>query len=119
MTLIGAAQPTFAQTLVLAVENDAAPWSREDGTGYANELVEALYESVGIEVELKVMPYKRCKQLTVDGKIAGCFNMARIDALSEQIAFPDTPLFLEDIGYFHKTGTPLLAKTEAAISSGT
>lgn len=119
LIVISATHPLAGETLVLGVEDDAAPWSKKDGTGYANELVLALYEAVGVEVELKVMPYKRCKLLTTKGQLAGCFNMAKIESLADTIAFSSTPLFLEDIGYFHRVGKPLLVETEKDIPRGT
>ena len=38
-----------ANALEIAVEDDAAPWSQPDGTGYANDLVRAAFAAVGID----------------------------------------------------------------------
>jgi polar amino acid transport system substrate-binding protein len=66
-----------AETLVLLAEDDAAPWSLADGTSYANDLVQAIYGAVDVDVELKVLPYTRAKRMTIAGTVARCFNMAR------------------------------------------
>ncbi|MGI9302179.1 MAG: substrate-binding periplasmic protein [Gammaproteobacteria bacterium] len=116
---LSATHSLAGETLVLGVEDDAAPWSKKDGTGYANELVLALYQAAGVSVELKVLPYKRCKLLTVQGRLVGCFNMAKIESLYDTIAFPSTPLFLEEVGYFHNVDEPLPVETEQDIPRGT
>lgn len=111
--------PGDKTALVLYAENDAAPWSKPDGTGYANDLVKALYNAAGVKVELKVAPYSRCKHLVVQGDAVGCFNMARIPELSDTIDFPKAPLFMEYISYFHNLAKPLAVTREKDIPKGT
>jgi len=60
------------KSVLIAVEDDAAPWSRSDGCGYANDLVIAAFKAVGIDVELKVVPYARCKRMAINADVVAC-----------------------------------------------
>src|SRR5882672_3584311 len=66
----------WAQTksLIIAVEDDAAPWSLADGTGYANDVVVAAFRAVGVDVQLRVMPYARCKRMAISGDVVACLS---------------------------------------------
>ena len=82
------------ETLRFFVENDAAPWSKADGTGYANDLVKAIYDAVDVNVDFEVVPYARCKKYAETGEAVGCFSVARIPEVENIIAFSEIPLFL-------------------------
>lgn len=82
-----------APRLVLAAEDDAAPWSKPDGTGYVNELVRTVFAEAGWALELKVMPYARCKAEAAAGRVAGCFSASRTPELIQQFLYPQTPVF--------------------------
>lgn len=91
--------PTLARagdepSITIAVEDAAAPWSAADGTGYANDIVTAAFAAAGWRVQLKVVPYARCKHLVLSGEIAGCFTVGRIAELEGVLLFPDRPLFV-------------------------
>ncbi len=103
-----------AETIELAAEDDAAPWSQKDGSGYANEVVVAAYKAVGIDAKLLVMPYARCKHMVVEGEIAGCFSMAKLPELEKTVAFPDTPLFVCYSDYFQNVNKPIVARPVGA-----
>ena len=81
-----------AQTAVIGAEDDAAPWSYPDGTGYVNELVQAAFQEVGWTVEQKVLPYARCKALAAKGLLAGCFSVGRKPELEASFHYPDAPV---------------------------
>jgi ABC-type amino acid transport substrate-binding protein len=80
--------------LEIAVEDDAAPWSQADGSGYANDVVRAAFHAVGVDVRLSVVPYARCKQMVVEGQVAACFAMSRGRELTDSVVFPEQPLFV-------------------------
>ena len=94
------------KSVVLSVEDDAAPWSRSDGSGYANDLVVAAYRAVGVEVDLKVVPYARCKRMAVNGEVAGCFSTSPAPELKGLIELSDQPLFSVTSGYFYNVTNP-------------
>jgi len=98
----------YAQTkpLVIAVEDDAAPWSRADGTGYANDVVSAAFKAVGVEVQLRVMPYARCKRMAINGEVAGCLSMSPSPEFAGLIELSARPLFTCYAGYFYSVNKP-------------
>ena len=75
------------EKLEIYVENDAAPWSKADGTGYANDLVKAIYDAVDVDVDFEVVPYARCKKYTETGEAVGCFNVAKIPEVENKITW--------------------------------
>jgi ABC-type amino acid transport substrate-binding protein len=88
-----AAAPASAPTLVLGAEDAAAPWSYADGSGYVNDLVRAVFAEAGWTLQLKVMPYARCKAQAMAGTLAGCFSASRLPALEATLLYPGTPVF--------------------------
>ncbi|MBT3255632.1 MAG: transporter substrate-binding domain-containing protein [Deltaproteobacteria bacterium] len=107
------------EKLKIYVENDAAPWSKTDGTGYANDLVKAIYDAVDVDVDFEVVPYARCKKHTETGEAVGCFNMAKIPDVENIITFPESPLFFAYISYFHNIENPLSASKAEDVKKGT
>ncbi|HET8871948.1 MAG TPA: transporter substrate-binding domain-containing protein [Aquabacterium sp.] len=79
--------------VVLGAEDDAAPWSYADGTGYVNDLVRQAFAEMGERVEFKVMPYARCKALTIRGELAGCFSASQVPELAHKLVYSQTPVF--------------------------
>src|SRR6266496_66660 len=104
--LLSPAGYSQTKSLVIAVEDDAAPWSRADGTGYANDLVVAAFKAVGIEVELRAMPYARCKRMVVNGEIVGCLSMSPSQEFVGVVEFSARPLFTCYAGYFYNVDKP-------------
>ncbi len=89
----GAAAQPAGPRVTLAAEDDAAPWSYADGTGYANTLVRAAFEAAGWTVQIEVMTYARCKAQTLSGRWAGCLTMGDNEALRRELLYPRRPLF--------------------------
>ncbi len=108
-----------AETVELAAEDDAAPWSRKDGSGYANEVVVAAFKAVGVDAKLTVMPYARCKHLVVEGEVAGCFSMSKVPELADTVAFADKPLFVCYSDYFQNVNKPVVTKGSPDLPRGT
>jgi polar amino acid transport system substrate-binding protein len=112
---------TVAQTnsLVIAVEDDAAPWSRADGTGYANDVVVAAFKAVGVDVELRVVPYARCKRMAERGTAAGCFSMSPAPEFNGVIELSAKPLFTPYAGYFYNVNKPPQATRQEELPAKT
>lgn len=115
--LIGCPSVTHGQngSLVVAVEDDAAPWSRADGTGYANDVVMAAFKAVGVEIELRVVPYARCKRLAVQGDTVACFSTSPTPEVSKDLELSAKPLFTVQVGYFYNVNKPPQAKSQEKL----
>lgn len=112
----GAAAPA---ELVIQVEDAADPFSREDGSGYANEVVRAAFEAAGVRLRLEVVPYARCKLNVLDGRVAGCFSMSWDPAFAGRVVFGERPLFSVHALLVDDPGRPLAAHRPADIAPGT
>jgi len=104
MTAASASSQT--KSLVIAVEDDAAPWSAADGSGYANDLVTAAFKAVGVDLQLRVMPYARCKRMALNGEVAGCLSISPSPELNGIIELSARPLFTCYAGYFYNVNKP-------------
>jgi polar amino acid transport system substrate-binding protein len=115
VTLLARTGRVAAEPLEILVEDDAAPWSLKDGTGYANDVVCAAFKASGVDAKLHVMPYARCRNMTVNGEAVACFSMSWVPELRGKIVFADKPLFNCYSDYFYKVGKPLGAESEGEI----
>ncbi|HXE98422.1 MAG TPA: transporter substrate-binding domain-containing protein [Dongiaceae bacterium] len=109
----------FSAPLQIAVEDDAGPWSQREGTGFANDVVRAAFKAAGVEVELTVVPYARCKDMVFKGKVAACFSMSWLPEFTGKVVFADKPLFSCYSDYFTGSRKPLKATQESDLPRGT
>ncbi len=107
------------KSLVIAVEDDASPWSRPDGSGYANDVVKAAFKAAGVEVELRVVPYARCKRMALRGEVAGCFSMSPSPEFNSLIELSANPIFSCYAGYFYNNDKPPRVKRQEDLPHGT
>jgi polar amino acid transport system substrate-binding protein len=107
-TLMSFAPVAWAQVVVVGAEDDAAPWSYADGTGYVNDVVRAAFESVGWTAQLRVMPYARCKAMALAGTLAACFSTSKTADLDGKLVFPRQAVF--------DARNLLLAKADSPLS---
>ncbi len=89
---VSAVSVARAQTIVVGAEDDAAPWSYPDGTGYVNDVVAAAFKAVGWTVQQRVLPYARCKASATKGLVTACFLMGRTPELEAAFLFPKEPV---------------------------
>jgi len=113
------AGPAPDQPLVVAVEDQASPWSQPDGTGYANDVVRTAFAAAGVDVRFRVVPYARCKQLVVRGAEAACFSMSREPGIDSVVALADAPLFTCAVGFFERRAAPLGVARAAGLQRRT
>ncbi|MDM4765859.1 transporter substrate-binding domain-containing protein [Pelomonas sp. SE-A7] len=92
--------------LVLGAEDDAAPWSFADGSGYVNELVRTIYASQGWKLKLEVLPYARCKVMALRGELAGCFTTSQDAELAGKLLFPRNPVIAPRHQLYVEAGAP-------------
>jgi polar amino acid transport system substrate-binding protein len=96
-----------AETIIIGAENDAAPWSYGNGTGYVNDLVKAAFKAVGVDVQYEVYPYARCKALTISGRLAGCFSTGKTAEMEKELFFPEKPVIAPSNILYVKKNSPL------------
>ena len=106
------------RTLEIYVENAADPFSRPDGTGYANDVVRAAFEAVGVRIQFKVVPYNRCKYKVLSGGAAACVSMSWDPSFEGRIKFADTPLIKVTPVYYENRARPLAVRSEAELGRG-
>lgn len=112
----GSAAPV---SLTVMVEDDAAPWSLGDGTGFANEVVTAAFAAAGVQVGLEVVPYARCKNAVMQGRCAACFSMSWLPEFAGAVSFSARPLFTCSADYFTGDKRPVKARTARGLPKGT
>ncbi|MFJ2689203.1 substrate-binding periplasmic protein [Pseudomonas sp. NPDC087336] len=95
------------ETLTIMVEDAAAPWSKSDGTGYANDVVIAAFKEMAVAVQLKVVPYSRCKYMVLNGQVAACFNMSWQPEFEGKIKLAAQPIFKVSNDVFEHISAPL------------
>ena len=103
---------SFAADLIIMAEDAAPPFSRADGTGFANDLVRAAFRAVGVDVALDVVPYARCKKDVEDGKVSACFGMSWYQGVEKSVVFSDQPIFLVHADVFLARGTAGISRAE-------
>lgn len=114
-SLASAAAPAPLRVLV---EDDAEPFSRRDGSGYANEVVKAAFAAAGVAVELQVVPYARCKALVLSAAELACFSMSWQPEFEGVVQFARYPLFSVTPVYFQNRKKMLAASNEEQIGRG-
>ena len=110
--------PPAQPTVEIYVENAADPFSRPDGTGYANDVVREAFQSVGVQVKFNVVPYARCKYMALKGEALACVSMSWDPSFEGRIKFADTPLIMVTPVYYENTAHPLTARSEAELGKG-
>jgi ABC-type amino acid transport substrate-binding protein len=114
--IIWAAQGHAGDRLEIMVENASEPFSRADGTGYANDLVRAAFAAAGVDVVFDVVPYARCKDALVRGLTPACFSMSR--SAGAAVRFSDQPLFAVEAVLFQNRDRPLILDREGRAAPG-
>jgi len=97
----------LAADLEIMAEDASEPFSRADGTGYANEIVRAAFHAAGVEVKFDIVPYARCKKSLEEGKTPACFSMSWVKEFEGIIVFSDAPIFEVHADVFQNKRAPL------------
>lgn len=96
-----------AEVLTIMVEDAAAPWSANNGTGYANDVVVAAFEEMAVKVQLKVVPYARCKYMVLRGYTVACFNMTWLPEFEGKIKLASLPIHTSNNDVYENIKFPL------------
>lgn len=106
------------ETIILGAENDWIPYSNQDGTGMANEIVQAAYKAVGIDVKFKVGPYNRLLKMLRDGELLGAFNVPKEKSNENDYLFGKTPIFTAQSAYYYNKEHPLSVGRKEGLKNG-
>ena len=108
-----------APQLTIMVEDASEPFSRPDGSGYANDLVRAAYRAAGVDLRLSIVPYARCREYLKSARIPACFAMSWSKDLEDTgIVFSSRPLFEVDADVFLNSASRLRPQSLADIKPG-
>jgi polar amino acid transport system substrate-binding protein len=66
-----------------------------------------------------VLPYARCKDYVLRGKVAAGFSMSWLDEFKGKVLFSIEPLFICHDDFFFKNGSPLLHHRAGDLPPGT
>jgi polar amino acid transport system substrate-binding protein len=110
--------PASSEPLVIAVEDDATPWSDKNGNGCANDLVRAAFKAVGQDVKLLVVPYARGKKMVINGEVIACFSMSWSKELEGKVKFSNVPLFVCYTDFFKGTQNKMNIKKVDEFTKG-
>jgi polar amino acid transport system substrate-binding protein len=102
----------------IMVEDASEPFSRRDGTGYANDIVRAAYKAVGIDIAFDVVPYARCKESLIAGRTPACFSMSRSEMFGDAVVFSARPIFEVQATFFQRRDAPRRFHAIADIPAG-
>lgn len=108
-----------AEPIKIIMENGASPWSKDDGTGYANEIVKAALNAVHVETQYSVQPYSRCKANVISGEAAACLSMSFSEDTKSSVVFSQKPLFICNSDVYTQKGGNLIVKSPIDIPKGT
>ena len=107
------------ERIQIAVEDDASPWSNNDGTGEANDLVKEIFKAANIDIDFEVVPYARCKSMAINGQTIACFSMSESAEFKDSISFSRDPLFTCSVELYARTGLTSKYKAEKDLPRGT
>jgi len=107
-----------AEEVLIAAEDDWIPYARSDGTGLANEIIIAAYDSIGIKVRYNIYPYARVLRLVATGKYIAGFNVPLDEESKERYLLGKEPLYDAVSAYYHHIQTPLVAKSSNELNDG-
>lgn len=108
-----------AEPLTIMVEDASEPFSRPDGTGFANDVVVAAFGREGVEVRLDVVPYARCKSALLKGETPACFSMSWLPEFAGRVRFADRSLFAVEATLFQSKAHRLTAQALRELPPGT
>lgn len=95
------------ETMTILAEDAAPPWSEHDGTGYANDVVVAAFKEMAVDVQLKVVPYARCKYMVLNGTNMACFNMSWSPEFEGKVKLAAQPIYTVNNDIFEQVNAPL------------
>lgn len=109
-----------AETVTVGAEDAWAPYAyavagQSEPQGLAPQLVRAAFQTQGVQVQFKVLPFSRCLHETEVGHLVGCFDTTRTTENQAHFHWHATPLFQEELGIFARSAPSGRAITESDL----
>ncbi len=108
----------YAETIKIAAEDDWVPYAKKDGTGLANEIIKAAFESLGINVEYTVLPYARVLHYIEKGSYVAGFNVPLDKQSKAKYIMGGKKIFDAVSAYYNSKDRPLNAKSRNELRGG-
>ncbi|MEQ6290362.1 substrate-binding periplasmic protein [Vogesella sp. GCM10023246] len=94
-----------AQSILIAAEDDWAPYSSRKGNsdqpeGLTPQLVREIFASQHVTVKFIAVPFSRCLHMVATGSAVACFNTTITADNRQQFIWHPTPLFHEELAIF-------------------
>ena len=104
-----------AETVVIDAEDGAGPWGNLAGEGAGNDIVKAAFKAEGIDAQLHIVPYAKCKMEVMNGLVAACYSMAYAPMLDGAVEFADAPLYTPWAGIYATTNAKQASSVEELL----
>lgn len=103
--LLAALLPAGAKTILIAAEDDWAPYSAASADsskpdGLTPKLVREIFASQQVDVQFVTVPFTRCLKMVENGQAVACFNTTITDDNRQRFIWHPTPLFHEELAIF-------------------
>lgn len=102
--------------VTLGGEDDWYPYSgynsKKQYDGMAVDLIKEAFKTVGVEVEVKILPYARCMEAAKRGDVTGCFDTAKNAQLEPLYSWHKIPVFTGLINYYSDMASPPVTTKE-------
>ncbi len=106
-------------SLLVYAENDWPPYSNADGTGIANNILQAAYLSVGIDVTFDILPFARILKKLDNGDAIVGINVGYVFDTRKRFLFGNHPIFSVSSHYYHWHNSPLNATHKSELKPET
>jgi hypothetical protein len=100
-------------------EDASEPFSRADGTGYANDILKAAFHAAGVDITFDIVPYARCKKSLEQARTPACFSMSWQKEFEGIIAFSEAPIFEVYADVFQNKRMPRKIEGAQDLGKGT
>jgi len=113
------ARDCFAKdTVTLAVEDSWPPYSNEQGSGLANDIVKMAFNSVDINVNFIVVPYARALRMAETGQVDGAFNVTKQQNTLGKFNFGQHSILRATASYYYHQKSNMVVNSAADIPNG-
>lgn len=107
VSLCAAAQ-AFARESVVLVTDEYMPYvnTTKEDRGVLTEIVVAAFDEVGVDVEIRFRPWRRCSLLVETGQVFGAYPYARTERRSRFAFFTDEIWQFRNVFFYHRGRFP-------------